>query len=125
MRKSKRVEAEAPAAPVAAPEPQEPPVLQMTRVEMMELRAHTAEARFHTTNMALQALQRDQYLEKIDPEGKLAAMNKAIRAAADSSAAATAEQKRVKEEIEKRLGIDDLKKYTYDDLSGILQLADQ
>lgn len=106
--------------PVPAPEVEK----RLTREEMLELRALEAEGKLAALGIQQNVALREAYLKEIDPQGKLNSISNLIRTLSESSTHTAREQARLKGEIEKRLGIDNLAKYTYDDFSGDLKLPD-
>lgn len=105
--------------------PEEPEIKQMTRVEMLELRALHAEAKSVQLEVQLTMNLRDQLLKKIDPDGQLEKFMAVLRKAAQTGAQVSISQKDLKAQIEKRLGIKDLGQFAYDEETGTLRVPEQ
>jgi hypothetical protein len=126
-KKKLKKDAEVVVSPEAVPEVQAEAVddtKRLTRAEMLELRCLEAESKLASAGIQNITMQRDQLLAKLDPEGKILALSGTIRGLADDAARLAREQIRLKGEIEKRLGIDNLANYSYDDMSGDLKIPD-
>jgi hypothetical protein len=103
--------AQAKAAPVK--------VLALTTEERLHLRLYESETVRWAAEGHVRGQQRDAYLRKIDPEGKLAKMTQESRAVAEKSADAQKQYQATVKSIESRLGIV-LKEYSFDDVTGAL-----
>ncbi|NDD55042.1 hypothetical protein EBZ39_14465 [bacterium] len=119
-RKKKQVEEVAPELEMKQPSPAEehiPPTL--TQEELFKLRAFESESRVAGLEAAMLTIERDGFLRKYDPEGKLARWAESIHARNEM-----AKQKKLAyidaiSKIEKRLGIS-MKDYSFDDETGTL-----
>lgn len=106
--------------PKAAPAKAAPvKVLALTTEERLHLRLYESETVRWAAESHVRGQQRDAYLRKIDPEGKLAKMSQETRAVADKSTEAQKQYQATVKAIESRLGIV-LKEYSFDDVTGAL-----
>lgn len=117
-RKKKEVEAET--------EVHEPtPPLFLTREEMLEMQLWQVTGQLADANIKLKAMEKDAYITQIDPQGKLAVMLTEIRSNSNLFSEAKGKLAELKAKVEQRLGISALADYAYDEVTGILQKADQ
>jgi hypothetical protein len=100
-----------------APEPVR--LLALTTEERLHLRLYESETVRWAAESHVRNQQRDAYLRKIDPEGKLGKMANESRAVAQKSAEAQKQYQATVKSIEDRLGIV-LKEYSFDDVTGAL-----
>ena len=103
------------AAPAKAPMK----LLALTTEERLHLRLYESETVRWAAEAHVRGQQRDAYLRKIDPEGKLGKMAQEARAVAEKSAEAQKQYQATVKAIESRLGIV-LKEYSFDDVTGAL-----
>lgn len=94
-------------------------LLALTTEERLHLRLYESETVRWAAESHVRGQQRDAYLRKIDPEGKLAKMSQEARAVAEKSAEAQKQYQATVKAIESRLGIV-LKEYSFDDVTGAL-----
>lgn len=100
-----------------APEPVR--VLALTTEERLHLRLYESETVRWAAESHVRGQQRDAYLRKVDPEGKLGKMTNEARAVAQKSADAQKQYQATVKAVEDRLGIV-LKDYSFDDVTGAL-----
>jgi hypothetical protein len=100
-----------------APEPVR--VLALTMEERLHLRLYESETVRWAAESHVRGQQRDAYLRKVDPEGKLGKMTNEARAVAQKSAEAQKQYQATVKAVEDRLGIV-LKDYSFDDVTGAL-----
>lgn len=98
-------------------------LLALTREELLELKLVETEGRAAKSEAQHLVLQRAVYLQQIDPQAKLSALDKAIAAAVADSSRAKVKQQQVKERVEQRLKLD-LTKVSYDDETGAIHILD-
>ena len=94
-------------------------VLALTTEERLHLRLYESETVRWAAESHVRNQQRDAYLRKIDPEGKLGKMTNESRAVAQKSAEAQKQYQATVKMVEDRLGIV-LKDYSFDDVTGAL-----
>lgn len=119
-RKKKQIQEVAPELEMKQAQPAEehiPPTL--TQEELFKLRAFESESRVAGLEAAMLTVERDVFLRKHDPEGRLARWAESIYARNEM-----AKQKKLAyidaiSKIEKRLGIS-MKDYSFDDETGAL-----
>lgn len=100
-----------------APEPVR--LLALTTEERLHLRLYESETVRWAAESHVRNQQRDAYLRKIDPEGKLGKMANEARAVAQKSGEAQKQYQATVKAVEDRLGIV-LKDYSFDDVTGAL-----
>lgn len=101
---------------------EEKPDLKLTEVEILKLKLYESEARRWSLEASLKYMVREEYLRKIDPEGKIQAMAEETRVFVASGSEARAAYNAVMKDISDRLGID-MSKHAYDDVTGMIQVA--
>ena len=94
-------------------------VLALTTEERLHLRLYESETVRWAAESHVRNQQRDAYLRKIDPEGKLGKMANEARAVAQKSGEAQKQYQATVKAVEDRLGIV-LKDYSFDDVTGAL-----
>jgi hypothetical protein len=94
-------------------------LLALTTEERLHLRLYESETVRWAAESHVRGQQRDAYLRKIDPEGKLGKMANEARAVAQKSAEAQKQYQATVKAVEDRLGIV-LKDYSFDDVTGAL-----
>lgn len=106
--------------PEPLPEEQhEPNIPSLTESELLRLKVHEAEQRAATAEANLRIYERNAYLRKIDPEGKLAAYDQEIRDLIGRATASRGKYAETITKIESRVGIK-MADYSYDDETGAL-----
>jgi len=94
-------------------------LLALTTEERLHLRLYESETVRWAAESHVRNQQRDAYLRKIDPEGKLSKMTNEARAVAQKSGEAQKQYQATVKAVEDRLGIV-LKDYSFDDVTGAL-----
>ena len=89
----------------------------LTEVELWKLRALEAEVKCTIIQTELLLLKKKLYLDKIDPDGKLASFDRDIRSLSTEQTERKCRGQEIKKLAEERLGID-LSKYSYDEENG-------
>lgn len=108
---------------VVEPPPPEEKQLKLTKEEMLEFRALEAEMEVASLKAQLLVLQKKAYLKQIDPLDNLGKFSDQIKTASEQASQTSSLRKKLREAVEKRLGID-LEKYAFDDISGELRAVD-
>lgn len=101
------------------------PSLKLTREEMLELQLFEEKGKLADAMVRLKVREKDDLIQLIDPQGKLAALLLEIRANSNKFSESKNGLAELRANIEKRLNISSLGDYAYDEISGVLQKADQ
>jgi len=117
--KSKVVVEETVVVPPAPPEPIEPPRKILTRGEIDALARWATEVHYADVIAELRERDRRELLARIDPNGQVDALDRALAAARGSRAAAKSRYLSAAEAASARLGID-VTQCAYDDETGLL-----
>lgn len=96
--------------------------LYLSDMERLELRALEAEAKLVQFESRALMTQRLEYLLKIDPDGKLAAMDRDIQSLNQQLQQKKQEYASTLKKVERRLGIN-MVEYSFDDETGLLHPA--
>lgn len=96
-----------------------PVTLALSQEELMQLRLYEAEAKLAKSEGRLRAMERAIFLSKVDPEGRLTALDGAAIELARQESRATGRYNEVFSRAGARLGID-LGLYSFDDETGVL-----
>jgi hypothetical protein len=94
-------------------------ILSLTEIELLKLRALEAEVSVFSNASHIKALQRELFLVKIDPEGKILAFTKEIQELQAQSELKRAQYREALAEIEARLNIK-MGDFSFDDVTGVL-----
>lgn len=105
-------------APIPAPKPQGQP-LAMNQTELLRVKLASMAAQKAKVELALVGLQRQSFIDKVDPEGKIAEFDKALKDKLGQLQQLIKNIESIQKEVSVRLGID-LKKYAFDEETGIL-----
>jgi len=100
-------------------EPQEPQAKHLTQEEMLKMQLYEEEAIAGDATTKLLMYEKDAYLMKIDPQGKLGEMIRGIQEATKKNATAKIKAKELKTAIEARLDVK-LEEYAYNEETGQL-----
>lgn len=96
------------------------PVLRLTRMEMMTLRACEAERKLAEQTANIHQTQKELLLTRLDPQRRILQLEAHIRAQRNAVRAASGEYASTMVQIEKRLAIK-FSEYSWDDLTGELR----
>lgn len=102
-----------------------PPVLQLTEVEMLRRRLCVAELHLVQAELTIKQYEKDALLAKIDPEGKLAQMDKQRAEKVDILKKAVESIGILEADVMNRLGIKDINEYTIDDDGKLIEKVPQ
>lgn len=104
--------------PATAPRPQGQP-LAMSQMELLRIKLASMTAQKAKVELAFVSLQRMSFIEKVDPEGKIAEFDKQLKDKMGQLQQLVKNIENIQKEVSVRLGID-LKKYAFDEETGTL-----